>query len=104
MWVPDLGRFLKLRKVGVSPYLVLFPFLNVLRMFRLNEAMRGRLIGPKSWDRIDTNFWKIKWSIRGCSTAEFGIKSVYFGVDHVLIGLEPEMPRKPGSLSEPTFF
>ena len=29
-WVPDLGSFLKLREVGVSPYLVLFPILNTL--------------------------------------------------------------------------
>ena len=25
-------------------------------MFRLNEAMGGRLIGPKTWDRIVRNF------------------------------------------------
>ena len=25
-------------------------------MFRLNEAVRGRLIGPKTWDRIDRIF------------------------------------------------
>ena len=29
-WVPDLGSFLKLRDVGVSPYLVLFPLLSTL--------------------------------------------------------------------------
>ena len=29
--VPDLRSFLKLREVGVSPYLVLFPFLNALQ-------------------------------------------------------------------------
>ena len=29
-WVPDLGSFLKLLKVGVSPYLVLFPLLSTL--------------------------------------------------------------------------
>ena len=55
-WVPDLGSLLKLREVGVSPYLVLFPLLNTLQMFELNEAVRGRLIGPKPWDRIDMNF------------------------------------------------
>ena len=65
-------------------------------MFRLNEAVRGRLIGPKPWDRSDTIFLKIKWSSRGCSMAEFGIKIVYFGVDQVLIGLRPEMAVKPG--------
>ena len=29
-WVPDLGSLLKLREVGVSPYLVLFPLLSTL--------------------------------------------------------------------------
>ena len=32
------------------------PILNVLLMFRLNEVVRGRLIGPKTWDRIDKIF------------------------------------------------
>ena len=49
-WVPDLGSFLKLREVGVSPYLSFIPILSVLRMFELNEAVRGRLIGSKSWN------------------------------------------------------
>ena len=56
MWVLDLGSFLKLREVGVSPYLNFIPILSVLRMFELNEAVRGRLIGPKTWDRIDIIF------------------------------------------------
>ena len=29
---------------------------SVLSMFESNEAVRGRLIGPKPWDQIDTNF------------------------------------------------
>ena len=29
-WVPDLGSLLKLREVGASPYLVLFPLLSTL--------------------------------------------------------------------------
>ena len=49
-WVPDLGSFLKLREVGVSPYLSFIPILSVLSMFESNEAVRGRLIGPKPWD------------------------------------------------------
>ena len=32
-WVPDLGSFLKLREVGVSPYLGFIPSLSILRMF-----------------------------------------------------------------------
>ena len=49
MW-PDLGSFLKLREVGVSPYLRFIPSLSTLRMFESNEAVRGCLIGPKPWD------------------------------------------------------
>ena len=52
-WAPDLGSFFKLLEVGVSLYLVLFPLLNALQMFELIEALNGRLIGPKAWDRID---------------------------------------------------
>ena len=55
-WVPDLGSFVKLREVGVSPYLGFIPSLSTLSMFESNEAVRGRLIGPKPWDRIDKIF------------------------------------------------
>ena len=55
-WTPDLRSFDKLREVGVSPYLGFIPSLSTLRMFELNEVVRGRLIGPKPWDRIDINF------------------------------------------------
>ena len=40
----------------VSPYLRFIPALSTLQMFELNEAVRGRLIGLKPWDRIDMNF------------------------------------------------
>ena len=50
MWLPDLGSFLELREVGVSPYLGFIPSLNTLRLFELSEALRGRLICPKPWD------------------------------------------------------
>ena len=55
-WVPNLGSFLKLLKVGVSPYLGFILSLSALSMFESNEAVRGRLIGPKPWDRIDIIF------------------------------------------------
>ena len=55
-WVLDLGSFLKLREVGVSPYLRFIPVLSILRMFELSEAVRGCLIETKPWDRIDVNF------------------------------------------------
>ena len=53
---PDLWSFLKLKEVGFSPYLSFYSHLNSLRMFELKEAVRGRLIGPKTWDRIDIIF------------------------------------------------
>ena len=55
-WVPDLGSFLKLREVGVSPYLGFTLYLSVFMMLELFEALNGRLIGPKTWDRIVVNF------------------------------------------------
>ena len=55
-WVPDLRSLDKLLEVGVSPYLGFIPSLSTLRMFESNEAVRGRLIGPKPWNRIDMNF------------------------------------------------
>ena len=33
------------------------PSLSTLSMFELNEAVRGCLIGPKTWDRIVGNFF-----------------------------------------------
>ena len=42
------------------------PALSTLQMFESNEAVRGRLIGPKPWDRIDINFWKPKCLARNC--------------------------------------
>ena len=50
-WVLDLGSLLKLRDVGVSPYLGFILRLSVFTMFALNEVVRGRLIGSKAWNR-----------------------------------------------------
>ena len=57
-WVPDLGIFLKLLEVGVSPYLGFIPSLSTFSMFELNKAVRDHLIGPKTWDRIVGNFFR----------------------------------------------
>ena len=51
-WTLVLRVFDKLLEVGVSPYLGFILALNTFSMFELNEAVRGRLIGPKTWDRI----------------------------------------------------
>ena len=42
-----IGSFFKILEVGFSPYLSFYSHLNVLLMFQLNEAVRGRLTGPK---------------------------------------------------------
>ena len=52
-WVPDVRSFLKLREVGVSPYLGFTLYLSIFHCFGWLEALNGRLIGPKAWDRID---------------------------------------------------
>ena len=62
-WVPDLGSFDKLRDVGDSPYLGFIHCLRVMLMFELNEVVRGRLIGSKSWNR-DVGFLKPMWTVR----------------------------------------
>ena len=48
MWVPDLRSLDKIRDVGVSPYLGFILCLRAMLIFKLNEAVRGRLIGSKS--------------------------------------------------------
>ena len=50
-WASDLRSFDKLREVGVSPYLGFILCLRAMLMFELNEAVRGHLIGSKSWNR-----------------------------------------------------
>ena len=56
MWTPVLVSFFKLLEVGFLPTWVLFPFLSVFPCFGWFEAVRGRLIGPKTWDRIVRNY------------------------------------------------
>ena len=67
-WIPDLRSFLKLREVGVSPYLGFILCLRAMLMFELNEAVRGRLIGSKSWNR-SVGFLKPMWTVHDCPRA-----------------------------------
>ena len=52
VWAPILRSFDKLHEVGVSSYLSFTLCLSVFMMFELIEAVSGRLIGPKAWNRI----------------------------------------------------
>ena len=69
----------------VSPYLSFIPILSVLLMFRLNQAVRGRWIGPKTWDRIDIIFERKNGAAHDCSTAIWVVLSVHSCVNHVLV-------------------
>ena len=68
MWVPDFRSLDKLREVGVSPYLGFILCLRAMLMFELNEAVRGRLIGSKSWNR-GVGFLKPMWTVHDCPRA-----------------------------------
>ena len=48
----EIGSFFKLLEVGFSPYLRFIPIFKCFPCFGWFEAVRGRLIGPKTWDRI----------------------------------------------------
>ena len=56
---PGFESFDKLQEVGFSPYLSFILILSVFRCFGWFEAVRGRLIGPKTWDRIVGIFLRI---------------------------------------------
>ena len=49
---PGFVEFPQTPRGRISPYLGFIPILSVLLMFRLFEAVRGRLIGPKTWGRL----------------------------------------------------
>ena len=51
-WTPDLGVFDNSKRYDFLPTCVLLPFLRVFPCFGCFEAVRGRLIGPKTWDRV----------------------------------------------------
>ena len=64
-WVPDLRSLDKLREVGDSPYLGFTLCLRAMLMFELIEAISGRLIGPKTWDRNVRIFLSPPYVVRG---------------------------------------
>ena len=95
-WVADLRSFLKLREVGVSPYLGFILYLSVFMMLELNEVVRGRLIGPKSWDQIVIIFGAI-FTVHGlCVWTVWAVCFMIYALNHVVIGMRPEMAEKPG--------
>ena len=57
-------------------------------MFELIEAIRGCLIGPKHWDRINRKILRTNGAVRGCFMADVGMNLCVLGVNHVLNGFE----------------
>ena len=87
-WTPDLWSFLKLQEVGFSPYLSFTLILSVFRCFGWFEAVRGRLIGPKTWDRIVGIF--LGFSVLAVTAQKFRglfgcFNSKMFALNHGLI-------------------
>ena len=87
-WTPVLVSFFKLLEVGFSPYLSFIPIFSTFQMFELIEAIRGCLIGPKHWDRINRKILRMNGAVRGCFMADVGMNLCVLGVNHVLNGFE----------------
>ena len=82
---PGFVSFDKLQEVGFSLYLGFILILNVLLMLRLNEAVRGRWIGPKTCDRIDIIFERKMEQPVTAPRAVWVVLSVLSCVNHVLV-------------------
>ena len=86
----------KLLEVGVSPYLGFILCLRAMLMFELNEAVRGCLIGPKSWDRIVIIFGAI-FIVNGlCAWTVWAICVMIYALNHVVMCMRPESAEKYG--------
>ena len=92
-WAPVLRSFNKLREVVVSPYLGFTFFLSTLLMFELTEAVRGRLIDSKSWNR-GVGFLKLMWTVRDCPRAIWGAMVQICAMNEALMCMRPEMAVK----------
>ena len=89
----DFRSFDKLREVGVSPYMGFILYLSVFTMFELNEAVRGRLIGSKSWNR-GVGFLKPMWTVRECPRAVWGAMVQICAMNDALTCMRPEIAVK----------
>ena len=94
-WAPVSRFFDKLREVGVSPYLGFTLCLSTLLMFELNEAVRGRLISFKSWNR-GVGFLKLMWTVRDCPWTVWGAMVKICAMNDALTCMRPEMAVKFG--------
>ena len=90
-----MGVFDKLREVGDFSYLGFILCLSNLLMFELNEAVRGRLIGSKSWNR-GVGFLKPMWTVCDCPRAVWGAMVQICAMNDALMCMRPEIAVKFG--------
>ena len=95
-WVPDLRSLDKLFDVGVSPYLNFIIFLRAMLMFELNEAVRGCLIGPNSWDRIVIIFGAIFTVHKLCAWTVWAVCVMIYALNYVVMCMRPGSAEKYG--------
>ena len=61
-------------------------------MFELIEAVRGRLIDPKTWDRI-VWIYGTQITVRDCSQTVWVANGVIHAMDCIVICMRPEMAK-----------
>ena len=93
-WTPILGVLDKLQEVGVSPYLGFILYLSTLQCFCRFEALNGRLIGLKTWDRSVRILWNLKWTSRAVHGLFGVIYVINCALNHALMCMRPEMAVK----------
>ena len=65
-------------------------------MFELNETVRGRLIDPKSWDRIVIIFGTI-FTVHGlCAWTVGAVCDMIYALNHVVMRMSPGSVEKYG--------
>ena len=98
-WTPDFGSFFKLLEVGFLPTWFFIPSLSVFQCFGWFKAVRGRLIGPRTWDRIIGIFFRNFWRpfLYSPWVGAVWVKYVLIYVlNGVLVCIRPEMAVKSG--------
>ena len=65
-------------------------------MLELNEAVRGRLIGPKYWDQIVIIFETI-FTVHGlCAWTMWAVCVMIYALNHVVMCMRPGSAEKYG--------
>ena len=70
--------------------------LRAMLMFELNEAVRGRLIGPKSWDQIVIIFRAIFTVYGLCAWTVWAVCVMIYALNHVVMCVRPGSAEKYG--------